>query len=105
MFVSSRLDALVMLPNRGHLERRTASRFDCPLSNVKRTRFEAQKISERTRAGMSRARAKGIKIARPQLTAELRDETARRAVRGETAYAIGKALHIDRHTAAKYLQS
>jgi DNA invertase Pin-like site-specific DNA recombinase len=68
-------------------------------------KVEAQKISERTRAGMSRARAKGIKIGRPQLTAELRDEIARRAVRGETAYAIAKALHIDRHTAAKYQQS
>jgi DNA invertase Pin-like site-specific DNA recombinase len=46
---------------------------------------EAQKISERTRAGMSRARAKGIKIGRPKLAAELRHEIARRAVKGETA--------------------
>ena len=66
-------------------------------------KVEAQKISERTRAGMSRARAKGIKIGRPKLTAELRYEIARRAVRGETAYTIAKALRIDRHTAAKYL--
>jgi DNA invertase Pin-like site-specific DNA recombinase len=51
---------------------------------------------------MSRARAKGIKIGR---AAELRHEITRRAAKGETAYAIAKALHIDRHTAAKYLQS
>jgi DNA invertase Pin-like site-specific DNA recombinase len=65
-------------------------------------KLEAQKISERTRAGMSRARAKGIKIGRPRLTAELRYEITRLAAKGETAYAIAKALHIDRHTAAKY---
>jgi DNA invertase Pin-like site-specific DNA recombinase len=67
-------------------------------------KVEAQKISERTRAGMSRAEAKGIKIGRPKLAAELRHEITRRAVKGETAYAIAKALRIDRHTAAKYLQ-
>jgi DNA invertase Pin-like site-specific DNA recombinase len=68
-------------------------------------KVEAQKISERTRAGMSRAKAKGIKIGRPRLAPELRHEITRRAAKGETAYAIAKALHIDRHTAAKYLQS
>src|SRR6266699_3042561 len=67
-------------------------------------KVEAQKISERTKAGMSRARAKGIKIGRPKLAAELRHEITRRAVKGETSYAIAKALRIDRHTAAKYLQ-
>jgi DNA invertase Pin-like site-specific DNA recombinase len=67
-------------------------------------KVEAQKISERTRAGMSRARAKGVKIGRPKLPAELRHEITRRAAKGETAYAIAKALRIDRHTAAKYLQ-
>jgi hypothetical protein len=65
---------------------------------------EAQKISERTRAGMSRAKAKGIKIGRPKLPAELRHEITSRAAKGETAYAIAKALQIDRHTAAKYWQ-
>jgi DNA invertase Pin-like site-specific DNA recombinase len=67
-------------------------------------KVEAQKISERTRAGMSRARAKGIKIGRPKLATELRDEITRLAAKGQTAYAIAKALRIDRHTAAKYLQ-
>ncbi len=67
-------------------------------------KVEAQKISERTRAGMSRAKAKGIKIGRPKLATELRDEITRLAAKGQTAYAIGKALRIERHTAAKYLQ-
>jgi DNA invertase Pin-like site-specific DNA recombinase len=53
---------------------------------------------------MSRAKAKGEKIGRPRLAADLRHEITRLAARGETAYAIAKALHIDRHTAAKYLQ-
>jgi DNA invertase Pin-like site-specific DNA recombinase len=48
--------------------------------------------------------ASDVKIGRPKLPAELRHEITRRAAKGETAYAIAKALHIDRHTAAKYLQ-
>jgi DNA invertase Pin-like site-specific DNA recombinase len=54
-------------------------------------KVEAQKISERTKAGMSRARAKGVKIGRPKLPAELRHEITSRAAKGETAYAIAKA--------------
>ena len=65
-------------------------------------KVEAQKISERTRAGMARAKAKGVRIGRPKLGAELRQKIAQRAVKGDTPYAIGKALGIDRRTAAKY---
>ena len=65
-------------------------------------KVEAQKIAERTKAGMARAKAKGIKIGRPKLGIELRHQIARRAAKGETPYAIAKALGIDRHTAAKY---
>jgi DNA invertase Pin-like site-specific DNA recombinase len=68
-------------------------------------KVEAQKISERTKAGMARAKSKGIGIGRPKLGFDLRQRIAERAARGETAYAIAKALHIDRHTAAKYLGS
>jgi DNA invertase Pin-like site-specific DNA recombinase len=68
-------------------------------------KIEAQKIAERTKAGMTRAKDKGIKVGRPKLAAELRYEIARRAAKGETPYAIAKALRIDRHTAAKYLPS
>jgi putative DNA-invertase from lambdoid prophage Rac len=65
-------------------------------------KVEAQKISERTRAGMARAKSKGIKIGRPRLGIEVRQKIAERAARGETPHAIAKALGIDRHTAAKY---
>jgi DNA invertase Pin-like site-specific DNA recombinase len=68
-------------------------------------KVEAQKISERTKAGMARALAKGIKLGRPKLAAELRYEIVQRAAKGQTPYAIAKALRIDRHTAAKYLPS
>ena len=65
-------------------------------------KVEAQKISERTKAGMARAKAKGSKIGRPRLGIELRQNIAERARKGESAYAIALALGIDRHTAEKY---
>ena len=65
-------------------------------------KVEAQKISDRTKAGMARAKAKGIRVGRPKLGIELRQKIADRAAKGETPYAIAKALGIDRHTAAKY---
>src|SRR5262249_36420979 len=52
--------------------------------------------------GMTRAKAKGIKIGRPRLAVEIRQRIVQRAAKGETAYAIAKDLGIDRHTAAKY---
>jgi DNA invertase Pin-like site-specific DNA recombinase len=68
-------------------------------------KVEAQKISDRTRAGMARAKAKGIRVGRPKLPVELRQKIAKRTAKGETPYAIGKALGIDRHTVAKYAGS
>jgi DNA invertase Pin-like site-specific DNA recombinase len=65
-------------------------------------KVEAQKISERTRAGMARARAQGKRIGRPAISGKLRDQIAGRIAAGETPYAVAKALGIDRHTAAKY---
>jgi len=65
-------------------------------------KVETQKIGERTKAGMARARAKGVKIGRPKLGIELRRDIAQRAAKGQTPYAIAKSLRIDRHTAAKY---
>ena len=65
-------------------------------------KVEAQKISERTKAGMARARAKGMKIGRPRIGIEVRQKIVQRAAKGESAYAIAKALGIDQHTAAKY---
>jgi DNA invertase Pin-like site-specific DNA recombinase len=66
-------------------------------------KLEAQKISERTKAGMARAKTNGIKIGRPKLGIEIRQKIMQRAKKGETPYAIAKALGIDRHTAAKYV--
>jgi DNA invertase Pin-like site-specific DNA recombinase len=65
-------------------------------------KIEAQKISERTRAGMARAKASGKRIGRPALDAGLRRRIATMAAKGESAYAISQRLGIDRHTAAKY---
>jgi DNA invertase Pin-like site-specific DNA recombinase len=65
-------------------------------------KVEAQKISERTKAGMARAKAKGVKVGRPKLGIELRQKIAQRAAKGETPYAIAKALRVDKHTASKY---
>ena len=65
-------------------------------------KVEAQKIGARTKAGMARARAKGIKVGRPRLGIEVRQQIARQFAEGETPYAIAKFLGIDRHTAAKY---
>ena len=65
-------------------------------------KVEAQKIGERTRAGMARAKAQGKRIGRPSIPHKLREKIAERIAAGETAYAVAKALGIDRHTAAKY---
>jgi DNA invertase Pin-like site-specific DNA recombinase len=56
----------------------------------------------RTKAGMARAKAKGIRIGRPRLAIEIRQKIVQRAPKGDTPYAIVKALGIDRHTVAKY---
>jgi DNA invertase Pin-like site-specific DNA recombinase len=65
-------------------------------------KVEAQKISERTKSGMARAKAKGIKIGRPRVPIEIRQQIVRRAAKGEKPFTIAKVLGIDRHTAAKY---
>jgi len=65
-------------------------------------KIEAQKISERTKAGMARAKAKGKRIGRPSLAIELRREFAQRIAAGSSAYAIAKSLGIDRKTAVRY---
>ena len=65
-------------------------------------KVEAQKISERTRAGMARARHKESASDGQQYPARLQEQIAKRIAAGETPYRIGKDLGIDRHTAAKY---
>ena len=65
-------------------------------------KVEAQKIAERTRAGMARARAQGKRIGRPSIPHTLREKIADRIAAGETPYAVAKDLGIDRHTVQKY---
>jgi hypothetical protein len=65
-------------------------------------KVEAQKISERTRAGMARARAQGKRIGRPPISAKLKAQIIERIAGGDTPYRVAQDLGIDRHTAAKY---
>jgi DNA invertase Pin-like site-specific DNA recombinase len=64
--------------------------------------FERAMIVERTKAGMSRARAAGKRIGRPKIDIELRRKIAQRLAEGDTAYAAAKALGIARKTVLKY---
>ena len=68
-------------------------------------KVEAQKFSDRTKAGMARAKAQGKRIGRPTIGAQMRERIALMAAKGETPYCIAKAFKIDRHTAAKYARS
>jgi len=70
------------------------------LSSLAKT--EAQKISERTKAGLERARRRGAKIGRPQLEEGLRSEITQRLAEGATPFAVARALGIDRKTVLKY---
>jgi DNA invertase Pin-like site-specific DNA recombinase len=67
-------------------------------------KVEAQKIGERTKAGMARAKAKGVRMGRPRLGFELRKQIADMAGQGHTPYVIAKTLKIDRRSAAKYAE-
>jgi DNA invertase Pin-like site-specific DNA recombinase len=64
--------------------------------------FERAMIVERTKAGMSRARAAGKRIGRPKLDIDLRRKISQRLAEGDTAYAAARALGIDRKTVLKY---
>jgi DNA invertase Pin-like site-specific DNA recombinase len=65
-------------------------------------KVEAQRISERTRAGMARAKAQGKHIGRPALDPELQRKIAKQLEAGLSAYAVAKQLGITAHTVAKY---
>jgi len=64
-------------------------------------KVEAQKISERTKAGMARARANGKRIGRPSLSEELRAKIAIRVAAAGT-YTAARELGIDPKTVMKY---
>ncbi len=63
---------------------------------------EAKRISERTRAGLARARAQGKRLGRPGIDDKLKVKIAKQIAAGATPYRVAKNLGIDRHTAAKY---
>ena len=65
-------------------------------------KVESQKIGERTRAGMARARAQGKHVGRPALDPVLQRKIAKQLAAGLSAYAVAKQLGIDQHTVAKY---
>jgi DNA invertase Pin-like site-specific DNA recombinase len=65
-------------------------------------KVESQKIGERTRAGMARARAQGKRIGRPAIGSALQQKIAKQLGKGLSAYAVAKQLGIDAHTVAKY---
>jgi DNA invertase Pin-like site-specific DNA recombinase len=65
-------------------------------------KVESQKIGERTKAGMARARREGKQIGRPALSDALQAKIAKLAKAGASAYRIAKDLGIDHHTVAKY---
>jgi DNA invertase Pin-like site-specific DNA recombinase len=60
-------------------------------------KVEAQKISERTRAGMARAKAQGKRISRPTLSLKLKQQIAERIAAGAVLGA--RSLHPRRHGA------
>jgi DNA invertase Pin-like site-specific DNA recombinase len=65
-------------------------------------KVEAQKISERTKAGMARAKAKGKRIGRPTLSRDIREEISERTASGMAPVAIARTLGIDRKSVIKY---
>src|SRR6266700_3411543 len=67
-------------------------------------KVERQRISERTKAGLARVRAKGTRLGRPALGDKVRAEigSLARERPGMSAYAIAKPVGCDVKTAAKY---
>jgi len=64
---------------------------------------ERVRLSERTRAGIERARGKGTKLGKPGLEQEQVEQIRRLKGGGMSNYAIGKALKLSATTVAKYL--
>jgi DNA invertase Pin-like site-specific DNA recombinase len=67
-------------------------------------KIEAQKIGERTKAGMARARAAGKRIGRPGLSRGVQAKIAKHAAQGVSAYRISQVLGIDHKTVVKYVR-
>lgn len=63
---------------------------------------ERVRLSERTRAGIERAKAKGTKLGKPGLAQEQIDQVRRLKGGGMSNYAIGKSMGLSATTVAKY---
>jgi len=66
---------------------------------------ERVRLSERTRAGIERARGKGTKLGKPGLAQEQIEQVRRLKGEGMSNYAIGKALKLSATTVAKYVEA
>ena len=64
---------------------------------------ERVRLSERTKAGVARARSKGTKLGKPGLKQEDIEQIRRLKSGGLSNYAIGKALKLSATTVAKYV--
>jgi DNA invertase Pin-like site-specific DNA recombinase len=64
---------------------------------------ERVRLSERTRAGLVRAKSKGTKLGKPGLDQEQIEQIRRLKEGGMSNYAIGKALKLSATTVAKYV--
>jgi DNA invertase Pin-like site-specific DNA recombinase len=66
---------------------------------------ERVRLSERTRAGLVRAKSKGTKLGKPGLKEEQIDQIRRLKDGGMSNYAIGKSMGLSATTVAKYVES
>jgi DNA invertase Pin-like site-specific DNA recombinase len=68
--------------------------------------FERAMISERTKAGLARVRAKGTRLGRPALASAMQAQIAvlRCSDPNMTPYAIAKAVGCDPKTVSKYME-
>jgi DNA invertase Pin-like site-specific DNA recombinase len=57
-------------------------------------KLEAQRISERTKAGLERARAQGKTLGRPRLPVRVRERITELYRAGKSAYAISRELRV-----------
>jgi DNA invertase Pin-like site-specific DNA recombinase len=64
---------------------------------------ERVRLSERTRAGIERAKSKGTKLGKPGFDQEQIDQIRRLKGGGMSNYAISKAIGISKTTVAKYV--
>jgi len=66
--------------------------------------LEAKKISERTKAGLARAKAQGVRIGRPSKKAAYLEAVLEQHHKGWSAYRISRELGLAYNTVRKYLR-